>query len=323
MGRRLDLKVGFGCNNNCIFCAQAHKRNLGDRSTEEIKKDLKSALEDGCTEVVFTGGEPTIREDIFELVSYARDLGYELIQIQTNGRMFYYKKFVQKIIKSGATEFAPALHGHNAEIHESQTRAPESFKQTLIGIKNLKEFGQYVVTNSVITKINYKTLPQLARLLIDLKVNQFQLAFVHPCGNAEKNFDAIVPRKTDIMPFVHKALDLATNAGYKPGQVMIEAFPFCFMQGYENFCSELYIPKAEVRDPVMVIKNFEEWRVSQGKEKFSQCKNCKFELVCEGPWKEYPEKFGVDEFVPIKGEKIKDVQNLKLLEFKRVDLLDS
>ena len=322
MSRRLDLKVGFSCNNNCIFCAQAHKRHLGDRSTEELKKDLESALENGCTEVVFTGGEPTIRKDIFELVAYAKDLGYKLIQIQTNGRMFYYKKFVEKIIRVGATEFSPAIHGYNSKIHESQTRAPGSFKQTITGIKNLKELGQYVITNSVITKINYKTLPQLARLLIDLKVDQFQFAFVHPCGNAWKNFDIVVPRKTEVAPFIHKALDIAKDAGYKPGQVMVEAFPFCFMQGYESFCSELYIPKEEVRDPEMVIKQFENWRIQIGKKKFPQCKNCKFELICEGPWKEYPERFGSEEFKPVKGEKIKDVRELELLKFRRVDLLE-
>ena len=307
MNRRLDLKIGFSCNNNCIFCAQAHKRHLGDRTTEELKKDLLSALEDNCNEVVFTGGEPTIRKDIFELVSFARDIGYNLIQIQTNGRMLSYKNVVENLIKAGATEFSPALHGHTAEIHEAQTRVKRSWEQTVEGIKNLRELDQYIVSNSVITKFNYRFLPRLVELLLGFKVDQFQLAFVHPVGNAMKNFDLVVPRKTDVQPFIHKALKIAKEHGMEKGMVMVEAYPFCFMQGYEEFCSELYIPQAEVRDKEMIVPSFEKWRKEKGKSKFSQCRNCKFDLICEGPWKEYPEKFGSSEFKSVEGKKITEV----------------
>ncbi|RLI96505.1 MAG: hypothetical protein DRO96_02945 [Candidatus Aenigmatarchaeota archaeon] len=299
--KRLDLKVGFRCNNNCIFCAQAHKRHLGDQTTDALKKHLREGKEDGCTEVVFTGGEPTIREDILELVKYAKDLGYEAIQIQSNGRMFSYRNFCEKIIKAGATEFSPALHGPTAEIHEIQTRAPGSFAQTVQGIKNLVELDQYVMTNSVVTKYNYKSLPELAELLIKLGVDQFQLAFVHPVGNAWKNFDKVVPRKSDVKPYIHRALDIGKNSGVR---MMVEAFPFCFMRGYEKYCSELFMPRGEVRDAELVIKDFDRWRKESGKAKFEGCKKCKFDLICEGPWKEYPQKYGWDEFKPVLGNKV-------------------
>ena len=321
MGRRLDLKVGFSCNNNCIFCAQAHKRHLGDLSTQEIFRHLQEGRKDNCDEVVFTGGEPTIRKDILQVISYARSLGYKLIQLQTNGRMLTYEKFVDALIDAGVTEFSPAIHGHNALIHDSQTRCKGSFEQTYNGIKNLKERGQYVITNTVITKINYKFLPQITEMLIDLDVNQFQLAFVHPIGNAWKYFDQVVPRKLDVMPFVHKALDLAIDAGYKAGEVMVEAFPFCFMQGYEAFCSELYIPPAEVRDKRLVIQRFEEWRRRTGKVKFEKCKKCKFLTVCEGPWKEYPVRYGEGEFKPLHGRRI-DIQDIMSSKYKRIELLE-
>jgi len=186
-------------------------------------------------EVVFTGGEPTIREDLPELVSYAKDLGYSLIQIQSNGRMFCYEKFVKRLIRAGVTEFSSSIHGHSAEIHESQTRSKGSFLQTKQGIENLVKLEQKVLTNSVITKFNYMFLPDLSEFLIKLNVDQFQFAFVHPCGNAWENFESVVPKKSEVAPYVHKALDIAINSGYKAGKVMVEAFPFCFMKGYEKF----------------------------------------------------------------------------------------
>lgn len=294
--KRLDIKLGFSCNNNCIFCAQAHKKHLGDRSTEELKKEIISGFQDGCREIILTGGEPLIRKDIFELVSHARRTGFEVIQVQTNGRMLSYENFAKKLIDAGVSEFSPALHGHTAELHELNTRVKGSFSQTLQGIKNLRKLNSYIVTNSVITKFNYKHLPEIVSLLAELGVDQFQLAFVHPVGNAWKNFDLVVPRKLDTKPFIHSALEVAKAHGFDCGTAMVEAFPYCFMEGYENFCSENFIPSSEVREKEIVIKEFEIWRKERGKVKFAQCKKCKYDSVCEGPWKEYAEKFGSEEF---------------------------
>jgi len=301
---RLDLKVGFSCNNNCVFCAQAHKRPLGDRTTGELKKELEVAGGEGCDEVVLTGGEPTVRKDIAQLISHARSLGYGLVQIQSNGRMFSYRGYVERMVKAGATEFSPAIHGPDSVTHDRQTRVAGSFGQTLQGIKNLKRLKQRVITNTVVTKFNCSRLPEMARMLVSLGVDQFQFAFVHPVGNAWKNFQAVVPRKSDAAPFIREALDIAKEAGYRPGDVMVEAFPFCFMEGYEQFCSEMFIPPAQVRDAQGVTPHFEEWRKSQGKVKFSQCEKCRFNLVCEGPWREYPQKYGSGEFVPLPGRKL-------------------
>ncbi|MCD6230258.1 MAG: radical SAM protein [Candidatus Diapherotrites archaeon] len=296
---RLDLKVGFKCNNNCRFCVIAENRNSGkslDKTTEEIKKDLAVGKENGAGEVVFTGGEVTIRPDVFEIVSFARALDYEIIQIQTNGRMLYYKSFVRKLVDCGATEISPALHGHNSQLHDYLTRSPGSFKQTSQGIVNAKSLGLYVASNTVITKPNYEFLPDIAKLLVNLGVDQFQFAFVHPQGNAFKYFDSIVPLKSKVEPFVHRALDIGINAGVS---VMAEAYPFCFMKGYESFCSERFIPETEIRSVSSNIRNFTEVRRNMGKSKGPLCSKCIYDSQCEGPWCEYPQKRGWEEFQPI------------------------
>ena len=294
-GRRVDIKTGFVCNNNCRFCVQAHKKQFGDRTTEAIIKDLKEARK-RCTEVVLTGGEPTIRKDIFELISYARKLGYEYIQIQTNGRMFSSLDFCKKAIEAGANEFSPALHGYCAEQHDFLTKAEGSFAQTVMGIKNLKKLGQIVVANTVVVKPNYRNLPEIARLLVKLKVDQFQFAFVHPIGNANKYYDSVVPVMSLAAPYIHKGLQIGIDAGIK---VMAEAMPYCMMKGYEDYVSEKFIPETEIMDINMVVDDYKAVRIKEGKAKFPQCKKCKYDDVCEGPWKEYPEKRGNKEFVAV------------------------
>lgn len=305
--RRVDIKTGYTCNNNCKFCVQAHNRQYGNKSTAEIKKALVDAKENNCQGVVFTGGEFTVRKDCFDLVKYAKEQGFESIQLQSNGRMFSSMEFCKRMIKAGANEFSPALHGHRAEVHDYLTSSPGAFNQTVQGIKNLRKLRQYLVMNSVIVKPNYRYAPQLAKLLCELGVNQFQFAFVHAIGNAENNFESMIPYKTLAMPYLKKGIDIAKKYNVF---AMIEAVPYCMMSGYEKHCSELYIPFTRIEEHSFVIDNFKEIRTTQGKAKAEKCRKCRFDLICEGPWKEYPEHFGWDEFIPIPGEKIKSPEEI-------------
>lgn len=292
---RLDLKVGFLCNNNCRFCVQAHNRWMGNKTTEEIKKDLKESKK-RCRDVVFTGGEVTIRKDIFEIVSYAKNLGYETIQIQSNCRICSNMSFLKQLIKAGANEFSPAIHGHMPQLHDYLTRAPGSFYQAVKGIINLRELNQRIITNTVVVKPNYQYLPQIAELLVRLRVDQFQLAFVHPIGNAYTYFDSMVPVVSIARPYIHRGLQIGINAGIK---VMAEAMPYCMMKEYEEYISEKIVPDTEIKAGNRFTGNFTDVRKKEGKIKFKQCKRCKYYQICEGPWKEYPEKLGSDEFVPV------------------------
>lgn len=295
---RVDIKIIFNCNNCCDFCVQGDKRfKYSGRELDDIKTALSDAKKDGCDEVVFTGGEPTIHQDIIPAVQFAKDLGFKVIQIQSNGRMFAYKDFCQKIINAGANEFSPALHGSTPEIHDQLTKSPGSWQQVVQGIKNLKSLGAYVLTNTVITDKNYQDLPAIARLLVSLDVDQFQFAYVHIIGSAAKNKNFIVPRKSDIMPFVKQGLDIGIRANKR---VMTEAIPYCLMSGYESYIAEKQIPETQIYDGDGLLKNYREYRTVRGKAKRKECKLCKYFNICEGPWKEYPEIYGWDEFIPVK-----------------------
>jgi MoaA/NifB/PqqE/SkfB family radical SAM enzyme len=294
---KVDLKIRFSCNNYCRFCVQGLKRyKFPDKKLDVLKKSLAEGRSKGKNSLVLTGGEPTLHKNFFEIISFAKKIGYKGIQIQSNGRMFYYKDFCQRTIECGATEFSPALHGPTPEIHDFLTGAQGSFRQTVKGIMNLKSLGMHVISNSVVTKPNMYKLSELAKLLVSLGVDQFQMAFVHLGGTAMENRNWITPRKTVLEPLVKKALDIGIKAGKK---VMTEAIPYCFMSGYENYLAEHFMPEAMVFDSNFKVDNFSHYRKTEGKIKGPNCKKCKYFKVCEGPWHEYPELFGWDEFIPI------------------------
>ena len=298
--KSLDLKLGFACNNNCFSCPQAHRRHLGNLTTEQVKSLLDAGREKGCTQVVLTGGEPTVRPDIIEVIRYAKDAGYKDVQLQSNGRMLSYKEFCERLLGAGATSFMLGIHGHNSEIHDFLVRSPGAFEQAVQGVRNLKAFSQRVSINSVVNKINYKFAPETARFFADLKVTQFQFAFMHCMGNALKNIEMLLPTKTEIMPYLHKGLDIGLKAGLT---MRVEAYPFCFLHGYEKCSSEIYAPYKDVRDAEGLREDFNKVRRDM-KRKGPQCGECRFDLVCGGPWKEYTEKYGFGELKPVAGEKI-------------------
>lgn len=295
MNNTVDIKFNFQCNNFCKFCVQGDRRNIHrDKTDNEIKRNLKLSRKD-CDRVVFTGGECTIRPDIVKLTKYAKSLGY-VVQIQTNGRMFAYKDFCKDMIRAGADKFAISIHGHKAKLHDYLTSAEGSFKQSTAGIKNLLSFNKVVVTNTVITKLNYSFLPDIAMFLMDLGVLQYQFAFPHILGRARENADQIIARKKDAAPYVVEGLALADR---KKRIARVEAIPYCFLTGYEDCVSDKYIPDTKVFD-VKIIGNFNRWRKVEGKCKGPRCAECKHFQYCEGPWREYPEIFGWDEFIPVR-----------------------
>ncbi|NDK08463.1 radical SAM protein [Candidatus Gracilibacteria bacterium] len=296
--KRADVKVGFACNNMCDFCVQGDKRTkYPPRSIDEIKKILDDEYKNGSRGLVFTGGEPTVHKNLTEAIRYAKKLGYEQIQIQSNGRNFEKLDYVKELIEAGVTEFGPSIHGFKPETHDKLVKAPGAWQQVVKGLINLKNLKQYVLINSVVTKQNYKEIPELAALLVKLGVAQFQFAFVHILGSADKNKATVVPKKSDAIPYIKKGLDIGKNAGVV---CMTEAIPFCLMQGYEWAIAEYnFMPETTVVDAEYRTESYADYRWNEGKAKREECKSCSKFKICEGPWKEYPLIYGWDEFQPI------------------------
>ena len=298
--KRVDIKIGYTCNNNCLHCVIADQRNNAlkvkgrvDRTTSEYKKELLDSRKRGFEECVITGGEPTLRKDIADICRYASELGY-LIQMQTNGRMLSNYDFA-KILSKFNINYVVALHGPNAAIHDKITQSKGSFKQTVSAIKNLRKLKQEVYGKVVISKLNYKQLDELLLLFKKLDVKEINFAFPHALGNAWTNFDSVVPTYTEIKPYVHKLIELSKKILMN---IDFEAMPLCFMVGYEDYVSENYMPeKTELKQFGYKKHDWNKARLSI-KSKFSQCKKCRYDDICEGPWKEYAERIGDEEFRP-------------------------
>ena len=296
LGERADVKVGFACNNSCLFCAQGHRR---DACAAVPQAELEERLLEArarTRSLVLTGGEPTAHRHLVAVIHRARELGFDPIQIQTNGRMLSYPKVLDVLLRAGANEFSPALHGSTAELHDSLTRAPGSFAETVLGIRNVVASGAALVTNSVVVRQNLHDLSALVTLLASLGVENMQLALVHPVGTAAERFDEVVPRLPSIVEPLTRARAAARTAGVR---LVTEAVPLCFLPGMESLAVEANIPDTTVFDYDGASLDYSTWRAGEGKLHGPPCVGCGARARCEGPWKEYPEHFGWAEFQPL------------------------
>ena len=294
--RRLDLKVGFACNNRCVFCAQGDKRErLPAVDGRRLLAELLSARAHASS-VVFTGGEPTVHKRLVSLVKGAKLGGYRHIQIQSNGRLLSDPARLTELIEAGASEFALSLHGPRAEVHDALTRTPGSFEQTVNGIRNVVARGVPLLTNTVITRTNLAYLADTVNLLGELGARHLQLAFVHPVGTAYELFDEVVPRLADVVEPLRRARE---RAQAHEAHLVTEAIPLCFLRGMAELAVEGRIPPTTVVDLGGASGDYTKWRIAEGKAYGPPCNACQARHRCEGPWREYPDKRGWGEFEPL------------------------
>ncbi len=296
----LFLKLGYKCNNNCTFCV------TGDNHPREFIdfKIIKKTLEQNnkkYNSIVLTGGEPTIRKDFFRILELAYKLGYR-ITLQTNARMFFYEKFCDKI-KDYELKLMININGPNARIHDAITCVKGSFEQTISGVKNLQKYGFYITGKIMLTRLNYKYVLNTVKFMHKLGLKEVWLVFLTPFGSAKKNFEIVVPKYSEVIPFVNKTLFwLKKNTNVNIG---VEGFPYCCLHPeFRSFITEENLTEESLHGIYSGEDNYEynckRERVLNQKQKFDICAKCKYNSTCEGVYKEYVKKNGKEEFKAIR-----------------------
>jgi len=295
----LDLaKDVCTCNNNCIFCASGpRERNLGTMDTERFKLELRRHSKE--TEAIFTanGGEPTIRSDVTELLSYANELCYKRIHLESNGRMFFYPEFTKEVVNSGCNAVSIALHAQNAELHDKITMTPGSFKQTVQGIKNLLVYRDklYIEITILFHKLNYKHLPAIAKFISKEfeGIHNVVLLPVDLAGTSEINKKKLFVRITALKPYLHRGLAVLEKNNM---QFSLHHMPFCVIdkQYWKN------IAERNVEGGLITCLPPPKSASGCFCTIFESCDKCILKERCPGTWRSYTFRAGVDEFKPIK-----------------------
>ena len=299
--KKTVIILGYQCNNNCQFCLNSNKRNLTNKTTKQIMREMALVKEGDYTYLELIGGEPTIRPDIVDLIKFAHQLNFKNVVMATNGRLFSYKKFAEKIIKAGLTDLIFSIHGHNSKLHDSLTRSKGSFRQMMQGIKNVRALGlKRLGTNTTIVKQNYRFLKKIGQLILRLGFRNSEFIFVDPTyGAAHDHFLKFVPKISKAAPYIHQCLDLGKN---KTLHWDIRYVPLCYFTDYLNQISELQESitfHTQHLAPDYINLDVENSRKKIARIKTKRCNDCLLFDRCEGIWKEYFKYYGDKELNPV------------------------
>jgi radical SAM protein with 4Fe4S-binding SPASM domain len=161
---RMDLAITYRCQNDCAHCYNARPRSFPELPAEDWKRMIDRIWELGIPHIVFTGGEPTLRNDLPELVAYAEQKG-QITGLNTNGRRLQDRAFLQTLVDAGLDHVQITLESHDAGVHDSIVGAAGAWQQTVEGLRNALDTRLYVMTNTTLLQANSPTLDRTLAFL--------------------------------------------------------------------------------------------------------------------------------------------------------------
>jgi radical SAM protein with 4Fe4S-binding SPASM domain len=211
---RMDLALTFKCQNDCVHCYAGGPHETPELSTEQWKRVIDRLSQIGVFILTFTGGEPTLRDDLPELLLYAQNKGI-VTGLITNGRKLKEKAYVETLEKAGLDFAQVTLESHKPQIHDLMTATKGSWKETVAGIKNLAQSQIYVTTNTTLSKYNAPDFLRTIDYIKELNVAAFgcnSLIYSGKANEVSEEFALSFETLKELLPKIH---DKAHQLGLK------------------------------------------------------------------------------------------------------------
>ena len=182
-----EIALTYRCQNRCLFCyASAPERGsqVREMDTAEVKRVLDAIVDEAQVPTVsFTGGEPTLRPDLAELIAYAgsRRLRTNLI---TNGIRCADEDYVEALVEAGLDSAQVSLEAAGAATHDAVVGRTGAWERTVEGLRRLKAAGIHTHTNTTINRLNRERLIELVDFLAELGQEYLSMNMVIRTGGA-------------------------------------------------------------------------------------------------------------------------------------------
>lgn len=207
---RMDLALTYRCSNDCIHCYNETK-DKKELSTDQWKKVLKKLWDLGIPHIIFTGGEPTLREDLPDLIAHAEGLG-QITGLNTNGRKLKDSKYLKRLMDAGLDHVQVTLASHDEGVHERITQAKGSHRETVQAVRNCLDAGIYLVTNTTIMEENKQTVLDTISFLRDLGVKHIAVNSLIRSGKG-KTTKGLEP--AELCSKLEKGRDMGRLSGFE------------------------------------------------------------------------------------------------------------
>jgi len=294
------------CNLRCIHCrvSTSHEK-VNELPLEKVKQLMDEFADLKVIQIIFSGGEPFIREDIFEILSYTTKKGIPDIIVVSNGILLDSDK-IEKLKSTGVKKVTISLDGLK-EVHD-RIRGKGTFDKTIENLKNLIKEDFEVSVTMILTKLNKNDFLKLSKFLKKLGVKKVNAGNLMPCGRGEelwaqsletKEKEELFSKSKRInlvfkKEFISFESSFLTKPNISPSEKKIMQFFGC--RGGRIYCAVLsngdvvackMLPnliagnvfKNSFKDIWSLDKNWAVWRKNK---LYGKCKICKYGLACRG-----------------------------------------
>ncbi|MEI7856551.1 MAG: radical SAM protein [Methanomicrobiales archaeon] len=177
------------CNLSCTHCYNQSgpgRTTEGELTTAEAIQVIDDLAGMGVPLILFSGGEPLMRKDIWELAQHARSRGLKMA-LSTNGTLIT-PDIARKIKESGIEYAGISLDGARAETHDRFRNSAGAFDQTLRAFSACREAGLRCGVRVTLTRENCHELGALVDLAISLGASRFCLYWLVPAGRGTDSY---------------------------------------------------------------------------------------------------------------------------------------
>ncbi|MFT6911647.1 MAG: pyruvate-formate lyase-activating enzyme [Paracoccaceae bacterium] len=224
----VSVTMEFRCNLACVHCMiEGTMDRLKPTSDAAFQKVLDEQSEHGRWEgLVLTGSEITLRRDLPDLARRARAAGFAHVRIQTHGVHLARKDYADRLVDAGVDEYFVSVAGATRESHDRITAVPGAWDKMMAGMAHLDSYDHVrLLTNTVVTELSYRELPELVDALGHLK-QLVQMEFWTYWPMAESDIKQLCVSHEAILPYLRQAILRSRALGRF---VEVKNFPECLL----------------------------------------------------------------------------------------------
>jgi radical SAM protein len=179
-------EVTRACAYACVHCrADAqHKSDPRELTTEESYQLIDRLAEFGHPILIFTGGDPMMRRDLFDLIAYATQKGLRCSLTPTATALPTSER-LGKALEAGIRRIALSLDAPHPEIHDNFRKVQGSWQRTIDILHRALDIGLSVQVNTTVATHNVDILPEMVPFIEEVGAVQWSLFFLVPTGRAQ------------------------------------------------------------------------------------------------------------------------------------------
>ncbi len=191
--RLLAWELTAACNLECAHCRGAATRRPSpdELSTEEAMRLIDELADYGRPILIISGGEPLVRDDVFEIARYGTEKGLRVV-LATNGTLVT-KENAREMKEAGIRRVSISIDGATPETHDDFRGMKGSFEGALRGIGEIQRAGIELQINTTITKRNKCEIEEIHRLAETLGADAHHIFLLVPTGRASGMEEEEIP----------------------------------------------------------------------------------------------------------------------------------